>query len=396
MDEDSILDFSPFPSIGQKRPAEVTPSADNKKRAVTENNVLPVVLDSALSPVPVMSKEAAARAIKATVLPKAPKKQSQYVRFKSVMLKDAKFRGDRKTVIDITAIAKTGWNWVKNAKVEPAGESQPLGSSSIPSGINAKASENESTVERYIRLKGLMIAEETKEAADYEQKLAQFKSNYLDAATAYVWWKSQELTKWNITTVDKDVKGVYSKMMKAWPTELPLKFQEAHQRASFKLHQMKKEAAVEALVQKLRNASDDVLLQHAQEHFDLSVQVEELNGIKKKAGALEAEKEKEEQKQLSSAHRIKPDICRELKKQMIYTDSSLKYNPKKISYKRGGVSLKVFAAAFEVPEGTKTFTFGGGDVGSKSLRYSYLECHDVVVKLVGEELTASTSYMIDR
>ncbi len=75
--------------------------------------------------VPSIGKEDAEKAMKSIALPKEPKKQSQYVRFKSIMLKDAKARDDKETVKGITAAAKGAWNMVKHRSVQV----EPLGSS---------------------------------------------------------------------------------------------------------------------------------------------------------------------------------------------------------------------------------------------------------------------------
>jgi D-aminopeptidase len=58
-----------------------------------------------------------------------------------------------------------------------------------------------------------------------------------------------------------------------------------------------------------------------------------------------------------------------------------------ISYTKGGVSLKVFAKAFGISEGTKKATIDGSEVGENYLRYgASLKCNDVNVKLTGDEL----------
>jgi len=91
---------------------------------------------------------------------------------------------------------------------------------------------------------------------------------------------------------------------------------------------------------------------------------------------------------------IKSEICRELKKQMIYTNGNLKYKSKKISYRRSGIFLKIFTVVFDVPEGMKKVLLEVSEVVTKALRYSSLHCHDMKVTLTGEAMTASTSYSL--
>lgn len=100
---------------------------------------------------------------------------------------------------------------------------------------------------------------------------------------------------------------------------------------------------------------------------------------------------------IASAYKMKGKICYQLFKKIKYTDPHLKDTSEYISFVKSGVSPKVFVAAFEVAEGsTKEVTFSGSHVGSKALRYrkNYLKCSEVVVKLIGDDLTAKASYTI--
>ena len=54
-----------------------------------------------------MPKAAAAKALSSLKAPKA-KKQSQYVRFKSLLLQETKKRGDEEAIKNITQTAKDG------------------------------------------------------------------------------------------------------------------------------------------------------------------------------------------------------------------------------------------------------------------------------------------------
>ena len=81
-------------SVAAASSASTEVTSPNKKRPAADDT-------------PSMPKAAAAKALSSLKVPKA-KKQSQYVRFKSLLLQDAKKGGDDDTVKGITQIAKDG------------------------------------------------------------------------------------------------------------------------------------------------------------------------------------------------------------------------------------------------------------------------------------------------
>ena len=95
-----------------------------------------------------LTKQDAERALQTTAPPTAPKKQSQYVRFKALMLQEAKATGDKEIQNNITIVAKSAWNNVKKSKKMPYGNA---------------VTELESKLERYMRLKETAVAEEEQE-----------------------------------------------------------------------------------------------------------------------------------------------------------------------------------------------------------------------------------------
>lgn len=163
------------------------------------------------------------------------------------------------------------------------------------------------------------------------------------------------MDKSNAHSMQSDIANIHSEAIVAWGgnVQCPETFLKAHRNAVNKLACIQNERLVDDLVAKLRNASEEELLQHAREHTQLLAQAGELATIKDKTQAVKAEREREEQLALSMAHKLKSDICRELYRQMVYTNPKLKHSAKNISYKRSGVTSKVFAAAFGVPEGPK-------------------------------------------
>ena len=377
MSDAPLLAFSPVtsPSTGtNKRPADDTSSPItnmNNKRPAPEQ--------------PSMNKQAAARAVKSLVPPKAPKKQSQYLRFKSEMLKIAKCSGDTDTVKNISTAAKTEWNKVKNMAVPARTAMETLTSKSIA---------DFSDTAGLIRIKGCVIEEEANEASAYQTQLNKFRTDFLDAAIAFLMWNTMDATEGNVVSCEAAVEMVHSKATVAWGTALPTTYGQAYNDAREQLNVFKKNVTVSDLVHKLRNASDGDLLQHVKEHYEALMQVQELNMMKTEIASLQAAKKVELEKELKSASSIKKEMLSALKKQMVYTDSSLKHSSETITFNRGGVSPAMFAVAFGVEEGTKEVTIEGSEVGTKPLRYSYLICKDVTVKLVGGMLSAKTFYKI--
>ena len=396
-DADALLSYSPF--------STTTGSKDGRKRSVEETSSLsehnkdkrPTILkvgeeDSSMNTtsithVPNMSKEDAEKMVKSLVLPKAPKKQSEYVRFKSALLKDAKKCGDTETEVHITSVAKRAWEMVQY-------ERPTMTDVTLNANGSASSESSESKRARYLRIRADCLDEEKNEGSRYAEDLEKFKSNYLNASVALLQWYTIIINKKNVKMLEKEVIAMHTKAFTAWPSNCPKSFLEAYQKTMDQIKILKEENAVNDLVEKLSGASRAELVEHAKEYHKMTLQVDELNKMKVVEKAVEMEKQKAEENALKSASKIKPEIIRSLKKQMKYTSSSLKYSAETITYRRGGVTTKVFAAAFGVKEGTKTYSFPGHEVGLKPLRYGFLTCGNVKVKLIGEELVASSSYSI--
>jgi hypothetical protein len=297
---------------------------------------------------------------------------------------------------------------VKNHKCEV----KPLESSCKDANIDTGMIKSDTKLDRLVRLKRLALLEENAEMYDFDEQMKKFKSNYLEAAITVAHWKTADMNKTNYKSVETEVDNIYSKVMTAWGggSAFPPKMGEIYKHFKVKLSAITKEVSSEELASKLQDAPQKVLLQHAQDHYDLQVQVKdlqvqsnelkvqsnELKVIKAKAKARQEKQQKAEERAIASAYKIKDEICSQLFKKIKYTGPHLKDTSEYISFGRSGVSPKVFAAAFEVAEGTKKVTFSGSDVGSKALRYrnNYLKCSEVVVKLIGDDLTAKASYWI--
>ena len=340
---------------------------------------------------PSMDRAASAKAVQSLVPPKNPKKQSQYVRFKSIMLKDVKAKGDKEAVKDITNRGKVAWNMVKDRAI-PESISNPT-EEPVPAPVVATPTTD---LERFLGFKHQVIQEETDEAAQYDAGIEAFRAKFCDAAISFLYWEVEEANDRNVKEFEKGLKMVHSKAVIAWGSALPEKYSFSYKKSSAKLDVIQKRMAVNELTYNLKNANDDKLREHAIAHFEVLKKLERMEEMEKEIASFQQAKDSAKAKEVSSAYSIKSEICSALNKQMVYTNSSLKHSWKAINFKRSGVTKLMFAKAFDVKEGIVKTTFDGDDVGSKSLRYSSLECSEVTVKLVGDTLTANTKYGFGR
>ena len=245
------------------------------KRPADESNQFDVVAkrpanDKDTKNTPLMSQQHAEKIIKLLGLPK----RSQYVRFKSVMLKEAKKQGDNETIRDITSAAKNAWKMVKNHKCEV----KPLESSCKDANIDTGMIKSDTKLDRLVRLKRLALLEEKAEMYDFDEQMKKFKSNYLEAAITVAHWKTVDMNKTNYKSVETEVDNIYAKVMTAWGggSAFPPKMGEIYKHFKVKLSAITKEVSSEELASKLQDAPQKVLLQHAQDHYDLQVQVKDL------------------------------------------------------------------------------------------------------------------------
>lgn len=369
-------------SAGSKRPAEEVTETEFS----SEKKIRPTPIDKTTYP----DKKTAEKALKEALKLKAtaPKKKSAFVRFKGVLLKDAKERGDKEVCDNITSKAKTAWSTVKQTDPEL-----------MEVMLNTPTTSTQASEELYknLKLKKIAIEEEANELSKFQEATDKFKDAYLEPAISILKFVNEEaIDQTNVDRCERQAREILDRANKTWGDEhVPVELLESYGDALMKIESFKKEQEVFNLVEKLRGASDELLTEHAKQHCKMLESVKELEKVRAIEQSLRKERDEEQQKTLSHAHKVKSEICKELKKQMVYTGSGLKYSAKKITYKRIGVTAKLFSAAFGVPEGTKTFEFPGSDVGYKSLRYSILECvSNVKVRLAGDSLTASTSYKI--
>lgn len=362
-------------------PAAVSESPTSKKRAA----------ESPASPE--MSLEAAKKTLAGLKVPQAKgATQSEYVRFKSLLLKDSKARGDKDTTDNITKIAKEAWKKVQHLTPPSADE--------LDEKMNDASSSSGDDLQRYLRLKGVMLKEKLDTQAKFDAEAKAYCALYVKSASSFLQWCLIEATEENHQPLLDACKLVKSKSVSLNYASYQVDdspVSKALRDTIDLLAEFKKLKDERALVAKLQNATEEELKLHAKEHIRLLAQDVELNKLKKTKEIEDERQRLADERELQRADGIQDEITRALKKQMKYGSLTSKYSSTKISYTKGGVSHKVFAKAFGVPVGAKKATIDGSEVGENYLRYgASLKCNQVNVKLVGDELVAQTSFYMSK
>lgn len=328
-----------------------------------------------------MTKTAAAQAFGRLmqVMPVKPKKQSIYVRFKAILLQNARGGGHTDIVKKIASVAKEEWNKVKNV-------------ASTNNGENTCNVQNPN--HHLVVIKAQAERNAFEEEEKYVHGLKSWSEQFSPVAASHLMWLTIEASSSQVQSLQKAVRDVKT-IGDDWPVDVVNAHASALQKAEEELKSFQAAAADRDLVNQLRGASDGVLMQHAKRHHMALDQVQELHEVKaqlakllKEKGKLDENKSEQDSRLVNS---LMGEISSGLKKRMVY-QSGLKYGGKSISFKRTGVSLEVFSQVFEVAAGTKEARMDGP---MKSIRYGYMECLDVKVKVTGTGvLTASTKYRI--
>ncbi|KAL7555164.1 hypothetical protein ACHAWF_018822 [Thalassiosira exigua] len=368
----------------------ISASTESSRRTDSPNKKRPAECSTA----PSMTKAAATKALSSLYSP-AKKKQSQYVRFKALLLKDAKDRGDTETIENITKVAKDSWAAVKHLTPPPPVD-PATNTNSMVASTNSNLGED---IQRYLRLKGRVIKDEQDEQQKFIDDMKAYCIAFVSAATAYLQWHNIESTQEDTSSLADAVDLVTKKFESNnyWsPSVDKSPFDKSLKEAKQQLAHFKDIASESYLVAKLRNATDDELLEHVKEHHRLLRQAAELKAIERKKKVEEAAKRVAEERELENAHRIEPLITKGLYKQMKY-NANLKWGYEEIRFVVDEVSPRVFAKAFGVAVGTKRATIAGHKVGRKELRFgAHLGCDDVNVTLVGEEAVAKARFTMHK
>ncbi len=359
--------------------------------AVSEEAPSPSKKRSAESPAsPPMTLAAAKKTLSALKVPSCPKSASEYVRFKAVLLKDAKARDDKDMKDNITKIAKEAWKKVQYLTVTSPDDDTYTNDTS-----------GDDDLQRYLRLKGVMKKEQQQIQAKFNAEAKAYATTYVTAASSLLQWCLIEVTEDNQQPLLDAYKLVSNKSVSSFDfrahgvDDSPLN--NALRDSRDQMAEFKRAKEHGALVTKLQNATEEELKLHAKEHIRLLAQAAELNKLKKTKEMADERQRQADERELARADGIQGDITRALNKQMKYGSLANKYSSSRISYTKGGISDKVFAKAFGVPIGTKKATIEGSEVGEKWLRYgASLKCSTVNVKLVGDEMVATTSFYMSK
>lgn len=155
---------------------------------------------------PAMTKAAAAKALSSLKTPKL-KSQSQYVRFKSLVLKDAKDRGDTETSGNITKVAKDAWANVKHLTPPP-----PVDPATNTNSTTASSTSNLSEdMQRYLLLKGRVIKDEQDDKQKFNAEVKAYCVAFVPAATSHLQWQTIAAAEDNFASLVEAVELVAKK-----------------------------------------------------------------------------------------------------------------------------------------------------------------------------------------
>eukprot|EP00984_Skeletonema_dohrnii_P019072 scaffold9061_cov140-Skeletonema_dohrnii-CCMP3373.AAC.1 len=235
---------------------------------------------------PSMTLAAAKKTLSSLKLPSKGKgaTQSEYVRFKSLLLKDAKARGDKDTTDNITKIAKEAWKKVQYQTPPSADE--------LDTKTDDETSSSGDDILRYLRLKGVMLKEEREMQAKFDAEAKAYCTAFVTSASSYLQWCLIEATEENQQTLVEAMKLVKGKY-------LPFHFRayrvddtpalNALRETLEQAKEFKKLKDERALLLKLQNATEEGLKLHVKEHIRLLAQAAEFDKLKKNK-AVEDEK----------------------------------------------------------------------------------------------------------
>lgn len=381
---------------------------------------------------PNMSKDEAYNLILSLDKPVLPKQQTYYMQFKKRLLKTAKDQKDTETIRNITQVARSSWAIVEDARKGKSTKTDDHDKENVSNNYDEK--HNVKDTSYLLSIYKEIVDADTRESAIYRKKYVNTRSQFFDAAVAYLQWKiidcSQdsndgELLDFYCSSLSEAITRVQDRALTVWCTpdnhkippalsfsKFPRHYTSALGDAKSKLKVIQGEHIFYSLVKSLRDASNDTLLDHARRHLEALNQVEKYKQMKAKmeaekkliaqtkAEAAQAQakaKAKQEKKDEVDGRALKRQLIRSLKDQMVYTDSDLKTCRRQIRYTQLNVTRSVFEKAFDVKyDGTKRVVLADWQVGCKPLRYrGYLSCSDVIVDFKGDSVHATASYGIE-
>ncbi|CAB9500577.1 expressed unknown protein [Seminavis robusta] len=305
-------------------------------------------------------------------IPKTTNK-SVYIRFKTFFVQDAKTKGRNPSNANVI---RSEWDKVKhrvNLNTEHC--------------IEDKENPNQQLCIWLHQAKQDMKAD--KEAN--ENALLEWSKAFNQAAPSYL--QSLVDKPRNVYQAD-DLSGAIKKAqsaIKVWPEAAgEVLFSSQLEAANRLLKDLCLVRDASQLCTNLCRLSPQGMMAHAREFVQLKQEVAELQHLK-------AEKDETDEEYRALADKLKPEICRHLKKEMRY-EPSLKEGWKTITYRRGGVTPEIFQQAFDLPDAkTKVATIPNSEIDSKALRFgAHLEYHSIVAKLQGTDLSVIGKYIMTR
>jgi hypothetical protein len=240
-----------------------------------------------------------------------------------------------------------------------------------------------------LSLKKRVLTEEENGSRIYKAESMAFCDAFKDGAIAYLYWNTKECTIENAEMLKCAIRKI--EHMARGIGFLPGYYTAMHT-ARTKLESINNEIAIQYIVVKFRTATDEILYEIARDYHHAKWQRAELQSIKRYRAA-------QKKKDSVEASTIRTDIISDLKKQMMYTNSRLKKDWRRIAYSRNGVTQEMFATAFKKNE-YDAFAFAptakidSHVIGMKKHYSNLMGCQDVDVQLKRSTLTASTKYGI--
>lgn len=368
----------PSPSAPPTRASIVSPPAasSNAKKTIQENprnlpsnhkEDTPNNKRPAEEDLPSLSKEIALQKL-SMVPPKEPKKKTLYARFKLILTKKMKAKGETLTAKD----AKAAWQKVENYMWnENDGENSP------PADWN-----------EWLECKNEAKKLEAEEKTKHDAALVVWRTEVKKGAEAFLQYAVMEATVETMAVLVESIQKVVALMaLPQWEGPIVAGLKDAR----VELARLRKETWIRHKVSQLKSATDEELRKHA-----LSCWV--LEGKARILQTLQNAKNKKEQEDLARARGFKDEIISGLKSQMKYTED-LKHCNVQIYLRLNGVTTAMFVEAFGEPSGIEyRVTWDGDILGKKELRYgARLVCSEITVSLGTDgELLACTFLKMEK
>lgn len=338
-----------------------------------------------------------------TLLPSKPKTKSIYVRFKAHYVKELT---DTSIEVDnVTTAAKNAWNQVKklNFCYEESNDHVDNEKKEIP-------------LAKLFKFKVAAQEEERKERAAYKEELenattafARIVTSVLKDLVSLVKAEREPLTADAIDSNSSNVESLHDLMdgviqavqdaMKPWDDVWSSTVKKPSLTPAQQLMRLlESDCSSLRLVKKLKTASMEQLLEHANTHQKALDDQAKWNKVLEAKAEKDRLQQEKEQEIVEAAATIQPQIAKQFHSMMKY-EKSFKHSFQRLEVTMDDIVPAAFEAAFGVKKGLKTKTLSADEFGiqTKPLRYgAILACRDVTVSLSGKRLLAVTRYTMEK